>query len=91
MSKLALIGVLFVTGGFLILGFQGISSFMDQDYNWEDLAIVDVVDSEQLDWIDGISYQAIQNAADYVVAMPLYIILFIIGGILLLISGFIRK
>jgi hypothetical protein len=42
--------------------------------------------------VDSIPWPSVQNAAEYVVDMPLWLILVIVGGVLLIIGGlFIKK
>lgn len=91
MSKFAIIGVLCWVGGFLILGFQAISSVMGMDAEWENLALIDMFPPEAVDAIDAMSEGLIYTATDYVITMPLYIILFCVGTVLLVLSSFLWR
>jgi hypothetical protein len=54
------------------------------------LAIVDVVSPESLSWIDGMTFLHLNNLLDTIVLAPIFILLFIVGAILLIISGFLK-
>jgi len=87
MSKIALTGALCWIGGFLILGFQAISSVMGTDVVWENLTLLDTFPPEVVDAIDNMSEGFIQSATDYIVTAPLYITLFCVGTVLLVLSS----
>lgn len=88
MSKFAIIGVLCCIGGALILGFQAIASVMTPDSLWENLTLTDLLTPELLDAVDNMSEGIIYNATDYIITLPLYIILFSVGTIMLILSSF---
>jgi len=87
MSKIALTGALCWIGGFLILGFQTISTLMGTDTVWENLTLVDKFPPEVVDAIDNMPEGLMQNATDYVITAPLYITLFCVGTVLLVLSS----
>lgn len=88
MSKLAAAGVVSWLIAGLLLGFQAISTLMQigDTYVWERLALVDIFGKNNLKWIEGISYASIQSAADYIVTMPLYLLLFAVGFLFFVIN-----
>jgi len=88
MSKLSAAGVVSWLIAGLLLGFQAISTLMQigDEYVWERLALVDIFGKNNLKWIEGISYTSIQSAADYIVAMPLYLLLFAVGALFFVIN-----
>ena len=88
MSKFSIIGVLCCIGGFLVLGFQAISSVMTPNSSWENLTLVDLFPPELIDVIDNMSEGVLYSATDYVITLPLYIILFSVGTVMLIISSF---
>jgi hypothetical protein len=49
---------------------------------------VDSIGQEYFEWINTISWAAIQNIANYIVNMPLFILLFCIGILCFLINAF---
>jgi len=93
MSKLKIAGWVAWVSGALLLGFQAISLFMgtEEKVAWKNLAIVDVADKNYLHWIDTIPWVSVQQAVDYVVHMPIYLLLFCFGILCFLINGFRSK
>jgi hypothetical protein len=91
MSKWSITGGLLCVAGMLIYGFQMISSLMGKSGNWDSLCIYDLVDPAHMSWIDKITWFHINHGLDYVASAPLYILLLVVGGVLLLISGFIKN
>ena len=88
MSKWAMLGGLcWVISGVLVL-FQIIGNMIKENYNWQMMSIVDVVESQYLDWIDKIDINLARQALDYIVTMPLYLLLLVVGGICFLFSIF---
>ena len=88
MSKWTYIGGLCWLASGVLLLFQFVGNMMKENYSWKMLAIDDVVEAKYLSWIDKISVELAQQAAQYIVSMPLYLLLLIIGGIFLLLSVF---
>jgi hypothetical protein len=92
MNKFTLIGLLFLGLGGCILGFQAISSMMTVgDITWKTLNLVEATGPETLAWVNGISMQLVQKALRYLVTMPLYLLSLAVGGIFLIVGGFISK
>ena len=92
MNKFTLIGLILVVVGGCILGFQAISSMMTAgDIKWKTLTLVGATSPEVLEWVNGISMQMVQGGLRYIVTMPLYLLTFALGGIMLIIGGFISK
>lgn len=87
MTKLSISGLLFVVVAGVLFLFRHISGLMG-NLSTEPLCIVDMVDPESLNWIDGLTFLHLNNLLDTIVLAPLYILLFIVGAILLIISGF---
>ena len=90
MSKWAISGILCMVIGAVILGFQKIGNLMGQSASYESLCLVDLFEPEVFNWIDGVTFLGINNLLDMIVLAPIYILLFIVGGVLLIISGFIK-
>jgi len=88
MSKFSILGVLCCIGGCLVLGFQAIASVMTPTSSWQDLKLVDLFPPELVDVMDNMSEGMIYSATDYIITLPLYIILFSVGTGLLIISSF---
>lgn len=88
MSKFTLAGIASWLGGLLLLGFQSISTLMTVEGKWKQLDIVDVVAPQYLSWIDDISYEMIAKALDYIVNMPIFVVLFCLGTLFFIINAF---
>ncbi|MCP3951550.1 MAG: hypothetical protein GY697_04940 [Desulfobacterales bacterium] len=92
MNKFTLLGLIFLVLGGCILGFQAISSMMAVgEITWKTMNLVDVTSPETLKWVNGISIQLVQKGLKYIVTMPLYMLSFALGVLLLIIGGFISK
>ena len=90
MSKYTIAGLVAWCFSALLLGFQAIATFMGAEDKmiWKSLTLVDVIGQKHLKWIDGISWVSIQNAANYIVTMPLFLLLFFVGIVFFLINRF---
>jgi hypothetical protein len=102
MKKTNVAGMASLISGGVLWGYRTLSNFMGASANlntynqYEDvethITLYDSLPEGNFDWIDSIPWPKVQNAADYVVNMPLWLILVIIGGVLLIIGGlFIKK
>lgn len=90
MSRWSISGLLLCAAGLVMLGFQVISGVVGQADDWENLSIYDYVDAQHLAWIDDVTWLGMNNALDAIVEAPLYILLLVVGGVCLLISGFVK-
>ncbi len=88
MSKFKMFGVLSWVTSFILLLFQGISLVTKTNTEWENLALVDILEENAFTWIDGISWTMLQNGLNYLVTMPLFMLLICIGLICFIISAF---
>ncbi len=96
MSKFTIVGLVSCLASGIILGFQAISTLMDlsapsitnEKTAWKNLTLVDSIGQEYFEWINTISWGGIQNIANYIVNMPLFILLFCIGILCFLINAF---
>lgn len=80
-------GICWLASGVLLL-FQIIGKMVKEDYDWKMMSIVDVVEAKYLSWIDGINVEFGQQAAEYIVNMPLYLLFFALGLLFFLFSMF---
>jgi hypothetical protein len=86
MSRYYLLGGLSTIGGLLLLLWQAISSMMTAgDIAWKKLSLAGVVDAGYLRWVEGIS------PLEYIVAMPLYLLLIVVGILLFIVGGIVNK
>lgn len=92
MNKFTLLGLIsLVCGGVLVL-FQAISSMMTAGtIHWKSLNLLGAVGADKFDWIARIPWQAAQHGLNYVVHMPLYLLLVAVGVLFLIIGGFFTK
>ena len=93
MSKLTLLGLVFCLGGLLTVGFQKLSTLMNTLSSGavqEATTIKKLVGPDNLSWINNISVDFIKNAADYIITMPLYILLLCLGVICLIATYFFK-
>jgi hypothetical protein len=90
MSKWSIIGGVLCIAGLVLYGFQMLSSLMGRASEFNNLCVYDFVDSEKLAWIEKLTWFGMNQAVDYLASAPLYIMLLVVGGISLVISGFIK-
>jgi hypothetical protein len=86
MTKFSLIGILAIIGGGVMLGFQTLSGVMGHEVKFESLKLVNILDEKYFAWIDTVSFYGLERIAEFIVSMPLYILLFCFGGLLLMLS-----
>lgn len=80
MTKYTLIGVLSCVGGGLLIGFQMLSSIMGTKAVWRSSSLVDIVGEQYFEWMGNASLGGLERVAEYIVTMPLFVLLFCIGG-----------
>lgn len=90
MNKVTILGVLCWLGSLLLLLFQAVSSVMGEGEQWRNLAMVDFVPDSAFYWIDDISIELVYQALDYLVTMPLFILLFALGIFFFIINAFLK-
>ncbi|MBW2489588.1 MAG: hypothetical protein JRE65_00380 [Deltaproteobacteria bacterium] len=89
MSKFTIAGLVSWFIGGLLFGFQALDSLISSGGGgkaWKNLTLIDVIDKSHFSWVNGMSEGIIHNAAQYIIAMPIYLLLFCVG-ILFLILG----
>lgn len=91
MSKCNLLGLLSWGGGCLLLVFQGISSLTNEKEGWKNKSLEDFMEPGTFAWIDDMTLSSLANAADYIVTMPLYILLFVAGLLFFILGMFTSK
>ena len=87
MTKMSGWGVVFFIAGLVLVGFQGLSAVMKTEGKWESINLFGVVGGDNFTWISSLPADFLQSAVSYVVNMPLFLLLLIIGAALLIISG----
>jgi hypothetical protein len=93
MSKLTIAGLVSWFIGGLLFGFQAIESLVRTggDMDWKNMILMDVIGKSHFDWIAGMSEGIIQNFAQYIVTMPLYILLFCVGILFFILNSLVSK
>ena len=81
MSKYTVAGLTAWLFSGLLLGFQGIAAFMKMEDKmvWKSLTLVDFLDEGHLTWLDGIFRGTLHTVIQFIVTMPLYLLLFFTG------------
>ena len=78
MNKYTAIGLVAWLIGAVILGFQSLGQFMEQEVSWAGHSLIDLLGADVFDWALG--YQWIYQVFE----QPIYIVLFGIGLIFIL-------
>jgi hypothetical protein len=88
MSKLTVAGVASCIMGGLLIAFQAIGGLVKTggDLVWKNSTLLDVIGKAHFNWVEGMSKGTVQNAVQYIITMPLYLLLICVG-ILLFILG----
>lgn len=90
MGKTSLFGILTVFGSFILFAFELIGRTMDNS-QWQNISLTDLIGQDKTEWITSIDIDIIRKIFDILFNDSLYVPLFIIGVILLIISGFSKK
>ena len=91
MTKYTLIGVLSCVGGGLLIGFQALSSVMGSKAVWQSLSLVNVLGGQYFEWMGSSSFGGVEKIAEYIVTMPLFVLLFCIGGLFFVMDYFLGR
>ncbi|MDJ0803083.1 MAG: hypothetical protein QNI89_18025 [Desulfobacterales bacterium] len=78
MNKYTAVGLLAWLIGIIILGFQSLGSFMEQEVSWADVNLVDLLGAEPFNW--ALEYSWLYTLFE----TPIYLLLFGLGLILIL-------
>jgi len=91
MTKFTLFGVLSCLGGGLLIGFQMLSSTMESDGGWQSLSLVDIIGEHYFEWLGNASFGGAERIAEYIVTLPLFVLLFCIGGLFFVLDYFLGR
>ncbi len=93
MSKLTIAGLVSWFIGGLLFGFQVLKGIVGTggDMVWENLILLDVIGKSHFDWIAGMPDGIVHNIAQYIVTMPLYLLLFCIGILFFILNSLMSK
>ena len=88
MNKFTILGIAAFLGGALLLGFQAISTLMETEGSaWKQISLLDIFDASWFNWIDSLSLVMLRHTADFLVSMPLFLLLFGIGTLAFLLNA----
>jgi len=103
MKRSNVVGVVSIIIGGLMWGYQALGDFMGRSAKLSQsamgaskgidyVAMVDIFPEGNFDFIDQIPWPPVQQGVEYLVTMPLFILLIVVGIITLVIGGiFIKK
>ena len=92
MSIFGTIGIILLIGALVIFAYQGISAFMDMgtsdEFVYENVSFVDVMDEGSFSWIDSISSPSIQSLAETLINAPIALWMLCVAVLCFLIHAF---
>ena len=101
MKKINVAGMLSLIGGLCLFGFHELSLFMSSSSNLNTFnqtkksgghkSLYDILHEDNFEWIESIPWGKVREGADYLVTMPLWLMLVIVGVFLLLVGGIFIK
>ena len=91
MTKYTLIGILACVAGGVLIGFQAISSVMGQKVVRASVTLVDIVGERYFEWMGSSALGGVERIVEYIVTMPLFVLLFCIGGLFFVLDYFLGR
>jgi hypothetical protein len=91
MTKYTLLGILACLGGGVLIGFQALSVTMGSKAVWQSLSLVDIVGKQYFEWMGNSSFGGVERIAGYIATMPLFVLLFCIGGLFFVMNYFLGR
>jgi len=92
MSIFGTIGIILLIGALVIFAYQGISAFMDMgtsdEFVYENVSFVDVMDEGFFSWIDSLSSPSIQSLAETLINAPIALWMLCVAVLCFLIHAF---
>jgi hypothetical protein len=92
MSTYSAIGIILLAGALVIFAYQGISAFLgmgtSDDFIYENVAFVDILDEGFFSWVDGISSPSIQSLAETLINAPIALWMLCVAVLCFLIHAF---
>ena len=87
MDKVKWLGIISLFFAALIFGYQLISSVMTTAARFTNITLVSAFGIDKFDWVGTLPAQFLQDGGHYIIHMPLYLLLIVVGVVLLVISG----
>jgi len=91
MFRLGNLGFLSLFGSIIILLLQAITSLLNKDFTWKKLRFADILDPQYCSWLDNITLFNFNSIANYVLNMPLFVLLFCLTIFFFILSGIFEK
>lgn len=91
MFRLGNLGFLSLFGSIIILLLQAITSLLNKDFTWKKLRFADILDPQDYSWLDNITLFNFNSIANYVLNMPLFVLLFCMTIFFFILSGMFEK
>jgi hypothetical protein len=91
MFRLGNLGFLSLFGSIIILLLQAITSLLNKDFTWKKLRCADILDPQYYSWLDNITLFNFNSIANYVLNMPLFVLLFCLTIFFFILSGIFEK
>jgi len=104
MKRTNVVGMVSLLGGISMWGWRALGDFMGSSRKLSSYGgmnkidesghtrLVDILTDANFDWIDQLPWPWMQDGANYLVTMPLWLMLVIVGAFLLIVGGlFIKK
>ncbi len=92
MSIFSIVGILLLILALVLFAYQGIQAFMEMgtsdEFVYENVSFVDVLDEGYFSWIDGISSPSIQSLAETLVNAPIALWMLCVAVLCFLINAF---
>ena len=86
MTKFSLLGVLAFVGGGVLIGFQILTGIMGKEGQYAALKLTDVLDKKYFNWIGNSSFYGLEAIPEYIVGLPLFVLLFGLGVLFFLMN-----
>ncbi len=92
MSIFSTIGILLLVSALVLFAYQGISAFLgmgtSDEFVYENVSFVDILDKEFFSWVDSISSPAIQSIAETLINAPVALWMLSVAVLCFLIHAF---
>ncbi len=92
MSIFSAIGILLLVSALILFAYQGISAFLgmgtSDEFAYENVSFVDILDEGYFSWIDSISSPSIQSLAETLVKAPIGLWMLCVAVLCFLIHAF---
>jgi hypothetical protein len=91
MSKLTIFSLVMIAIGLLLVGFQALQALMGTEIVWKEITLKGLLHPEHVQWFESLSWAMLRRGAIFVLSAPLYAVLLVTGGVLLIGSGLFGK